>query len=176
MLFKKFILMLMASLLLCGPPRAWTETTQASEYLVKAAFLYHFAQFIEWPADVPGKVPPSLSICVLGKSPFGNALSTISGKKVRNRQVAITYLNQIEELKECDILFISTSEKAKLAQIMAAVASRPILTVSDIKRFVAAGGMIGFVSENDELRFEISQRAAQRSSLRVSAKLLKLAR
>jgi hypothetical protein len=173
MIHRKFIIVLMASLLLFAPPSARTETNQAGEYEVKAAYLYHFAQFVEWPDT--GRAPSALNVCVLGKSPFGNALAAISGKKVKNRRVSVVYIDRIEDMRECDILFVSVSEKARLDQILASISSRPILTISDIKRFIAAGGMIGFVPEADRLRFEINQRAAQRSSLRVSSQLLKLA-
>jgi hypothetical protein len=166
---KMFLLVLVASLLFCAPSITWSEP---GEYQVKAAYLYHFAKFVEWPSDAASA---SLNICVIGKSPFGSALSSISGKKVRNRSVVISYLNRIDELKECDILFVCASEKARLSQILAAMASRPTLTVSDLKHFASAGGMIGFVSVSDKLRFEINQRAAQRAGLRVSAQLLKLA-
>ena len=167
--------MLMASLLFIGPHSAWPETNQTSEYQVKAAYLYHFAKFVEWPSDTTANVSPTLTVCVLGKSPFGDALNTISGKTVRGRRVVITFIKTIDDLKECDILFVSMSEKAKLGQILNSVASRSILTISDIKGFAAAGGMIGFVSVSDKVRFEINQRASQRSYLRISAQLLKLA-
>lgn len=168
-------LLLLAVTLFFGPSLAWSDTTQASEYEVKAAYLYQFAKFIEWPSEGAGSGAVNLSICVLGKSPFGGAFSTYVGKKVRNRRVTVAGINRIEELNDCDILFVSTSEKAKLKQILASAASRPVLTISDIKHFAAAGGMIGLISVDDKLRFEINQRATQRSNLRVSAKLLKLA-
>ena len=165
----------MASLLLLAPSLGLTETEVAGEYQVKAAYIYHFAKFIEWPSDAPGSAAQTLTVCVLGKSPFGKALGAISGKTVRGRRVMITHINRIEELEACEILFVSPSEKPKLSQILASVSSRPILTISDIKRFASAGGMIGFVPAGDRIRFEINQRAAQRSGLRSSAQLLKLA-
>ena len=166
---------LLLTSVMISTPAAWGDVDQAGEYQVKAAYLYHFAKFIEWPSDAAGSASQTLTVCVVGNSPFGRSFASISGKTVRGRRVAITYIRRIEELEACDILFVSVSEKAKLGQILAAVASRPILTISDIKRFVSAGGMIGFVSLNDKVRFEINQRAAQRSGLRISAQLLKLA-
>ncbi len=166
---------LIASLLLFSPICARTETEEAGEYQVKAAYLYHFAKFVEWPSEAAGGSAPTLTLCVLGKSPFGKALTTIAGKTVRGRPVVISYIKQVEESASCDMLFVSQSEKAKLAQILSFVGSRPILTVSDIKRFVSAGGMIGFVPEKDRIRFEINRGAALRSGLRGSAQLLKLA-
>ena len=173
---SKLVLMLTASLLLLvGSTLARSETGEVGEYQVKAAYIYRFARFVEWPSDAPGRIAPTLTVCALGKSPFGDALNSIAGKTVGGRRVAVIYISRIEELEACDILFISVSERAKLGHILASVASRPILTISDIKRFVTAGGMIGFVSVNDRVRFEINQRAAQRSGMRISAQLLKLA-
>ena len=173
---SQFILLLVAGLQFFGPPSAWTETNQPSEYQVKASYLYNFAKFVEWPSEASDLPPPTFIICILGKSPFGDALDSISGKAVRGRRVAITHINRIEELKECDILFVGASERIRLGQILASVNSRPILTISDIKRCAAAGTMIGFVPAGDTIKFEINHRAVQRAGLRISAHLLKLAR
>ena len=163
-----------SALLLCLPSPGRTETEQAGEYQVKSAYLYNFAKYIDWPAE--GSVNSgTFTICILGKSPFGNALGAIAGKSVRGKHVAVTYINRIEDLKECQILYIAASEKGNLSQILATVASRPILTVSDTRRFATSGGAIGFVIVNDKIRFEINQRIAHRAGLRISAQLLKLA-
>lgn len=174
---RKFYLLLAALLmtLVLSAPFARGEVDQAGEYQVKAAFLNHFAKYIEWPAEAAGKAYPTLTVVVLGKSNFGKAFASISGKTVRGRRVTVSYIRRIEDLEACDILFVSVSEKARLGQILAAVASLPIVTVSDIRRFVFAGGMIGFVSVNEKVRFEINQHAAGRCGLRISAQLLKLA-
>ena len=142
---------------------------------VRAAFLYNFTKFVEWPAEASDRVTSDFAVCVLGRSPFGEALDILLAKSVRGRRIAVTYLHRIEELKECNILFISSSERIRLRHIVAAVEARPILTVSDIKRSVAAGTMIGFVPAGDTVKFEINLRAAQRAGLRISSHLLKLA-
>ena len=172
---RLFILSVSAALLLAWPLCAWTETKEPSEYEVKAAYLYQFTKFIEWPADASGNAGPTMSVCILGKSPFGGAISSIAGMKVRNRFVVVSGINRVEERKECDILFVCASERSRLNQILSSTASHPVLTISDIKHFASAGGMIGFVSVGEKVRFEINQQAMQRSNLRVSAKLLKLA-
>ncbi len=175
--FRQLQLLLVAAtawLIIFAALPVQAETDQAGEYQVKSAYLYHFAKYIDWPSESVGNTS-SFTICVLGKSPFGNALGTIAGKTIRGRHVTVTYLNRIEELKECNILYIAASEKANLSQIISAVASRPILTVSDIRRFTNSSGMIGFVIANDKVRFEINQRSAHRAGLRISAQLLKLA-
>ena len=161
----------MAGILL---PSEALPATLESDYQVKAAYLYHFARFVEWPAEAAGA---PLTISVIGKAPasFAAALAGISGKTVRNRRLVINFVDRVEDLQGCDILFVTGVEKGRVEHILASVASRPILTVSDLSRFVATGGMIGFVPGNDKVRFAINQRVSQRSGLRISAQLLKLA-
>ena len=166
---------LLGALLCLSSAAAATGTHQSAEYRLKAAYLYNFAKFIEWPADAQGRSALPLTICVLGKSPIADTLDVVAGKTVHNRRIDICYLDRIEDMKACDVLFIGTSESARLVGILAQVGERSILTVSDIKGFALTGGMIGFVFVNDKLRFEINQRASQNSGLRISAKLLKLA-
>ena len=170
-----YLLMMLAGLLCSGQSRVRAESGQASEYQVKAAYLYHFAKYVEWPADTAGRPSAPLTIAVLGKSPIGGALGAISGSTVKNRRVVIVFITRVEELQGCDILFVCASERTKLDRILASVASRPILTVSDIRGFAAAGGVIGFVSAHDRIRFEINHRASQRNGLVISSQLLKLA-
>lgn len=151
------------------------DADQAVEYQVKAAFIYHFIKYVDWPADLAGNPPPTLTLCVLGRSDFGRAIASISGKTVRGRRVVVSYVRRLEDLPSCDLLFVSVSERGRLPQILAATRSHPVLTVSDIKHFAAAGGIIGFVPVGERVRFEINQRAALHANLRVSAQLLKLA-
>ena len=174
-LFICLLMMVVTGLLCPVPPRVRAESGQAGEYQVKAAYLYHFAKYVEWPADTGANQLAPLTISVLGKSPIGGALEAISGQTQKNRRIVIVFITRIEELKACDILFVCASERPKLEHILASVASRPILTVSDIKHFAASGGMIGFISRQDRIHFEINQRASQHSGLTISAQLLKLA-
>jgi hypothetical protein len=140
-----FILVLAAWLISSPHTGALGGETQLSEYQVKAAYLYNFAKFIEWPPGTAGR-QNTFTICVLGKNPFGNALENIAGKLVRNQKVVVRHINNIDEIKECEMLFISAAERDNITSIIAALSSvRGVLTISDAKRFVQAGGMIGFV-------------------------------
>lgn len=174
----RLVLLIMTVLVMSASPAPSAapsaEYTAKRELQIKAAYLYHFAKFVQWPVESPAS---PLVICVIGRAPlpFTTALAGLAGKMVRNRRIAITYLGRIEDLAACDVLFVSSTEKANAERIVAAVGSRPILTVSDQKGFVGAGGIIGFVQERDRVRFQINQRASQRSNLRISAQLLKLA-
>jgi hypothetical protein len=173
--FLLLIVVLMATLQFLWSINSWAESDQAGEYQVKTAYLYNFAKYVDWPTNSSDGHPSAITICVLGKSPFGDALNSIAGKMIKGRRVSILHITRIEEQQECDILFVCASEKTRLGQILASVASRPILTVSGIKHFVDSGGMIGFSIVNDKIRFEINQRSVHRSGLRISAQLLKLA-
>lgn len=166
---------LIASLLFCVSTLSWAEIDQISEPQIKATYLFNFAKYIDWPSETTSRANSNLTICVLGRSPFGEALNTFAGKVINGRHVVIITTNRLEDIKQCDILYVCPSEKTRLGQILSSVSSRPIVTVSSIKHFISAGGMINFVIINDKVRFEISNANAQRSRLIISAQLLKLA-
>jgi hypothetical protein len=115
-------------------------------------------------------------LCILGKDPFGGGMDAVKGRPVKNRRLIVRQINGIDEMGQCQILFISSSEKGHLPEILAAVARLPVLTVSDIKNFAQTGGVIGFVTVDERIRFDINQAAAERADLQISSQLLKLAR
>ncbi len=144
------------------------------EYRVKAALLYNFAKFVEWPDD--SSPQGSWVIGVLGVDPFGDALEhTMRDKMVRGKKFEIRRFADPDELEDCHILFVSDSEARSLPEILVHLEGRPVLTVSDIDRFARHGGMVSIVEENDRLRFRINVDAAERSKLTISSKMLGLA-
>jgi hypothetical protein len=156
-------------------PRA-AASAELPEYSVKAAFLYHFAQFVEWPSDTAG-APSTLTIGVLGDDPFGDQLDRVAlGKTVGGRTLSVRRLAAPEEAARCDILFISTSEAGRLSEILARLGGAPVLTVGEADRFARRGGMIGFFFEDGRVRLEVNVKAAEAARLRVSSKLLSVAR
>lgn len=156
-------------------PGAMAGEEKLSEYQVKAAYLYNFAKFIEWPPRTPGQ-QNTFTVCVLGKNPFGNALDELNGKQVRNQKMVIRYISSVNEIKGCEMLFISASERENVTTIIAALSSvRGVLTISDTRRFMQAGGMIGFVTVEDRVRFEINNKVAQHANVQISSQLLSLA-
>ncbi|HWW00727.1 MAG TPA: YfiR family protein [Candidatus Acidoferrum sp.] len=169
-------LILLGVLLLAGPkPFAQTAASVPSkEYQIKAAFLYNFAQFVDWPPQAfPGGQTP-LVIGVLGADPFGAFLDeTVRGEKVNNRPMVIQRFGRVEEIKACHVLFISRSEAAQLEQILSSLKGRNILTVGDTDGFAQAGGMIGLVTEKNKTRLKINRDAAKAADLTLSSKLLK---
>jgi hypothetical protein len=158
----------------CGPVTA-AGAAANSEYQVKAAFLYNFMKFVEWPSDGLSNAG-TLTLGILGKDPFGDALDVVRDKTAKGRRVVVTHLRGIEEAKECDLLFVCASEKGRLPQIIRGVQNSRILTVADQDGFCQAGGMINLVFVKNRVGFEVNVAAASRARLRVSSQLLKLAR
>jgi len=151
------------------------QATRLSEYRVKAAFVYNFAKFIDWPAEAfpNGRAP--LALCILGKDPFGVALETIKGKTVKDRKLVIQHLARIEDLERCHILFISASEEKHLERILKTLKGSNVLTIGEVRQFAELGGMIHLTMKENKVRFEINVDAAERAGLKISSKLLKLA-
>ena len=157
---------------LLGP--AGNVAAANSEYQVKAAFLYNFMKFVEWPADGLSN-PGTLILGILGKDPFGDALDEVRGKTAKGRRVVVLHLHQVEEAKDCDLLFVCASEKVRLPQILKVVQNSRILTVADQEGFCQAGGMINLIFVKNRVGFEANVGAASRARLRISSQLLKLA-
>ncbi|MBS1858290.1 MAG: YfiR family protein [Acidobacteria bacterium] len=145
-----------------------------NEYEVKAAFLYKFASFVEWPAEASN---PPLGICVLGQDPFGPSLDRITrDKRVSGRPFMVRRLRPGEGVGECHILFIAASERPRLKQILDSRQGEPVLTVSDVPGFCESGGDINLALADNRVRLEINPAAMQRAGLLVSSRLLSLAR
>ncbi|HUI76802.1 MAG TPA: YfiR family protein [Bryobacteraceae bacterium] len=152
------------------------DAQEPVEYEVKAAFLYNFAKFVQWPSDAAG-ASASLRLCILGRDPFGSLLEkALTGRTVGEKPIEIGRAAEARQLSTCQVVFISSSERTQAAAIVATLSARPILTVSEIPGFAALGGMVNFYIEDRRIRFEINPKAAARSGLRISSQLLKLAR
>jgi hypothetical protein len=147
-----------------------------TEYEVKAAYLYNFGRFVDWPQEAPPTRASDFQICVLGEDPFGAALdSTISGEKIDGKNVSARRVSKIDEAAECRILFISLSERAQIKAMLSTLAKSSILTVSDEPQFIQKGGMVQFVLADGRVRFEINVGAARQAGLSLSSDLLKVA-
>jgi hypothetical protein len=150
----------------------WSEP--ANEYQVKAAFLFNFAKFVEWPPTAFDDANTPYVIGVLGQDPFGSYLDeTVRGELLNSRRLVVQRYRHPSEIKQCHVLFISRSESDHLDQIVSSLKYRKILTVTD-----AAGDsavMIRFVNEGNRIRFKIDVQAAKTASLIISSKLLRLA-
>ena len=147
-----------------------------SEYEVKAAFLFNFAKFVEWPPDAFADTNSPITIGILGENVFGKSLEKIiNDRKVNNRGFQFRNFDSAIEATNCQILFISSSKKADFPKIIGALHNASILTVGETDGFLKAGGMINFLFEGNNVRFQISDQAAKKARLKISSKLLSLA-
>lgn len=144
-----------------------------TDYQIKAAFVYNFLKFIDWPA---GLHDGSMTLCILGKDPFDNAVKVIEGKLIGEKQLLVKRIRSIQDVEEGDILFIAASEKRDIKALIETVNGLSILTIGDTKKYSRNGVIINFYIERKKVRFEINIDAAKRAGLRISSKLLSLAK
>ncbi len=155
--------------------RLTAQGVRASEYQVKAVFLFNFAQFVDWPAEAFPAPDTPLVICVLGDDPFGAALDqTVRDEHMGSRRFQVRRYRSVDEITICHILFISRSE-ARPEVILATLKRRPILTVSDADAFAERGGMIRFVTDRNRIRLQLNLAATEAAHLTISSKLLRVA-
>jgi hypothetical protein len=146
------------------------------EYQVKAAFLFNFAKFIDWPARKFIQPDSPLVIGIVGNDPFNGLLDeAVQGKCINDRAVLIKHIDTMEELRKCHILFVCRSEDDRIGPILKEVGSDNVLTVGETDKFVSHGGMISFVMVGDSVRFQINDNAARHAGLKISSKLSSLA-
>lgn len=153
------------------------ETGPDREYLIKAAFLYNFGRYIQWPAESQGSKEPFV-IGILGPDPFGTVLEQIgSTKNIEGRPIAVRRYASLAEYQPCQILFVAAaaSDADKLGVIQQSQ-GKPVLVVGEETGFAQRGAMINFFAEDNKIHFEINVEAARRGHLRISSKLLSLGR
>jgi hypothetical protein len=150
---------------------AWAGDVQ--EYEVKAAYLFNFARFAEWPA---GKDDSPLQLCLIGHDDFGAPLAALEGKVVQNRPLHVKRTDSVDDLTGCHILFVGQSEARHVGIILVAVEASPMLTVSDIDGFAQNGGMVGLQVVDQRVQFDVNLGALRKSNIRLPAQVLKLAR
>lgn len=152
------------------------EGSVAEEYQVKAAFLFNFAKFVEWPADTFKAADDPITICVWGQDPFGGALeNVVRDKTVAGRPFVVRQISSTPQATKCQIVFVTTSERKRYRSILDELKGRSILTVGESEDFTANGGIINFKLKDSRVRIEIDTGAAERGRLRISSKLLSLA-
>jgi hypothetical protein len=146
------------------------------EYQVKAAFLYNFAKFVEWPPGTFASSIDPIVICLVGQNPFGSTLQNmVQGKKIGDRFFAAQWLADTQQAGKCQILFIGATEWKRTRQLLEALKGTAILTVGESDDFTAVGGIVGFRLEGPRVRIQIALDTAEHRRLRISSKLLGLA-
>jgi hypothetical protein len=171
--FRRFVCLL-ATLALLVPVRA-AAADERLKYQVKAAFLLNFTKFIEWPASAFDAPDSPIVICILGDDPFGKTLDQIvAGEVVAGRKIVVQRIRRLPPIKSCQELFVYRQEKEVLKTLPAM--GPGVLTIGEGESFVRDGGMIAFVVENRRVRFGINESAAASAGLKLSSKLLNVAK
>jgi YfiR/HmsC-like len=149
---------------------------QAGEYELKAAFLFNFTKFVEWPARAFDDADQPITLCVVGEDPFGATLDDlVRGESVGERRISVRRLDRHDDLRRCHVLFVARSQGVHVAQILGSVEDRDVLTVGETPGFLEAGGLLRFVLAGSKVRFEINRQAIADSPLTISSKLQRLA-
>ncbi|MGA9884988.1 MAG: YfiR family protein [Candidatus Acidiferrales bacterium] len=162
--------------MLISGSRSYGQEPGPTEYQLKAAFLFNFAKFVEWPPSSFTSLQEPFSICILGTDPFGPVIDeTLRGQMIEGRAVTVLRVQEAAQLRHCQVAFISASNKDTLAQILQTVRGANVLLVGETPGFAAAGGAIQFQMQENRVRFSINPEAAERAGLHVSSKLLSLA-
>lgn len=168
-------LFLVVSCLMWAPTLSRAE--KAEEYKVKAAFFYHFANFVDWPASTFKATNGHLRICVMGKDPFGESLdATLSNKSVGDHPFEIRRNPAANQLRHCHLLYLPSSGSSKLQALQHRIANEDVLTVGETRDFMRQGGMVQFFVDNQKIRFAINTNVVNQTNLKVSSKLLRLAK
>lgn len=152
-----------------------SKAGETSENEVKAAYLFNFAKFVEWPERAFATKTSPIILCILGDDPFGEVLTSLEMKKIKGRSLTVVRAHNKEQIKTCHMLYVSESEKKELPEILTKTDNKPWLTVSSIEDFASKGGMIGFVRKGKNIRFEVNLDMIKRVELSVSSRLLNLA-
>lgn len=148
----------------------------AGEYDLKAAFVYHFTHYTEWPEEAFEDGTSPIVVAVVGEDPFRGALErAVRGKTVGGRPLAYRHFANADALEPCHVLYVSPSERQQLGQIVQDARDFGALTVADMEEFTREGGMVRFLTENKKVRFEIRRKAVEAAGLRIKAQLLKAA-
>jgi hypothetical protein len=164
--------------LACNLPLALdAQSRPLDEYEVKAAFLFNFAKFVDWPKDASPNEHSPIRVGVVGKDPFGQALERVVARKsINGRDLQIVHTKSLAELKTCQIVFVSSSEEGRLPEIIMSLRGSSVLTVGESDDFAPRGGAIQFTIDDNKIRFTINVDAAERAHLKFSSKLLSLAK
>jgi hypothetical protein len=172
MMPRPWSLVVAGLLIVAGAPAARAQS--ASEPALKAAFLYNFAKFAEWPADAAPADP--LTICVFGDTPIADALDeTVKGRTVDGRKTVVVRVKP-EGFRGCHVLYLAGLDTKRAQAIIDDLKGVPVLTVGEREQFALGGGIAGLFVEQGRMRFAINVEAAQRGRLRISSRLLSLAK
>ena len=162
--------------LVCAADLAPALAEGSLEYPVKAAYLYKFAPFIQWPATAFDSPSSPFAICIVGADPFGSALDqAVASQRFDARPIVVKRLAKVDRTSGCHVVYLGGGKGAGAADALAAVRGAPVLTVSDAAGRDDVRGVIDFQIRDNRVRFSIDDQAAQANGLVISSKLLSLA-
>ena len=161
---------------LVSAPVLHSQTPQPGEKAIKAAFLYNFTKFVEWPQSAFSDAAAPFRVCVFGDAGFRHDVEEmLKGETIGGRALSVV-TPDANEIKGCHLAYFGPGDAERSAQVLAAMRGVPILTVGEGARFLQQGGVISFVLEDNRVRFDVNKRAVDRAGLTVSSKLLRVAR
>jgi hypothetical protein len=166
------------ALALSIPPACVRAQSPTDEYRVKAAFIFHFAQLVDWPENTAKSGRDQFAVCILGDDPFHGALEeSMSGKTIDERPVRINHAKAPAEIQGCRVLFVGDAEMKRFPSILTGLKDEAVLTIGDTEDFVLQrGGIIGFCLEDNKIRFDVNLDIANRAKLKISSRILLLAK
>ncbi len=175
-ILKKIAFWRMIIVLLTGSASLSAQTPVAVEYQLKAAFLFNFTKFVEWPADVYSSDQDPFVIGILGGNPFGSFLEDVAaGEKVNGHPLVISYFKNTNEIKRCQILFINKTGQYNVSDILSDLKGKSVLTVGDTPDFLKLGGMVRFfINASNKVQLQLNPDIAKTVRLQISSKLLRL--
>jgi hypothetical protein len=176
-IYRTLVFIVVCGLFSHPPPQAFLLHGNSAEYPVKLAFLYNFTKFVEWPPNSYSDPDAPLVICIVGQNPFSlDRKSQAQTPKVSGHQIQVQTRKSNDRLSDCHIVFLPSTEKDQQEKIVRSLRGSNTLTVGESEGFAALGGIINLIIEGDQLRFEINTLAAVRAGLKISSKLLSLAK
>lgn len=168
---------LLVLLLRPAPSALFAQPRGVPEYQVKAAFLLHFTRYVEWPDTAFTRPDAPFLMCILGADPFGRTIDElVAGETVGGRAISIVRLDNPSNARTCHLVFVAGSETGNLGRILDLLRGAAVLSVGEPARFAQQGGIIGFYLEGRNVRFEINAGAAEAAGLKISSRLLRLAK
>ena len=191
-----FVVLALVLFLVLNTPKARADSAESKEYQIKAAFIYNFIKFVDWPEEKMADSNEPITIGIIGSKDFIKAFEPVVKKKIKNRNISIKYFEgyekldrtqeddrqwnqKMEALKTCHVLMFCSYYSVRikdLSQIIKALKGSPVLTVGETAGFLESGGIINFLVEDKKVRFEINVTAAKKSKLKISSQLLRLAK
>jgi hypothetical protein len=186
--FYIFIFLLIGMQVIPAGAQDKSDSDLGREYQIKAAFVYNFIKFVDWPEGKTGDQNESVIIGIIGKDPFGDSFEPITSKQIKGKKSLVIRFEGFEQLKKsneagksidslrkCHLLFISSSEKENLRDIIQYVKKYNVLTVGDMPNVLETGGIINFLVKENKVHFEVNLIAAKQANLRIRSQLLRLA-